>query len=140
MRDSCRQGLLVLLMMWRTGRSSGQWMRFVPVCALAASTGTLTRPTTTRNGVEPRTRATNGTGIPSAGARRPPGANRTTTAAPVKGGGFSMPKLIVSTKGDALNRLAISPRDNWGAIVIVIDHLQYTIQAEITTYIDNLDV
>ena len=37
--------------------------------------------------------------MPSAGARRPPGANRTTTAAPVKGSGFSMPKLIVSTKG-----------------------------------------
>src|SRR5699024_12465800 len=37
-----------------------------------ASTGTLTRPITTRSGrVEPRTRATNGTGIPSAVSRRP---------------------------------------------------------------------
>ncbi len=44
--------------------------------------------------------------MPSAGARRPPGANRTTTAAPVEGSGFSMLKLIVSTKGDALNRPA----------------------------------
>src|SRR5699024_8134494 len=98
-----------------------------------------TRPTTTRSGrVEPRTRATNGTGIPSAGARRPPGANRTTTAAPVKGSGFSMPKLIVSMKGDALNRLATTPRDNRGALVIVLDHLHDTNQDEFNTAIDML--
>lgn len=44
--------------------------------------------------------------MPLSATKTGPGANRTPTAAPVKGSGFSMPKLIVSTKGDALNRLA----------------------------------
>ena len=56
----------------------------------------------------------------------------------MKGGGFSVPKLIVSTKGDALNRLATTPRDNRGALVIVLDHLHDTNQDEFNTAIDML--